>query len=98
MNPVILVLLKEVAPTLIMGLVKLAEVLFEDKPKSGAEKKSFVTEFFKTLMSSAPKVFTGGALETWNRIDEHIGTIIDASAAIAFPHEPGDLNAMGEGH
>lgn len=86
----IIMLLIKLVPT-IVSLVGLAEKLYSDKPESGAEKKSFVMAIVQALSGGASAVFTGGAAETWQRIEAPIGTIIDAAASIAFPHaDPND--------
>lgn len=80
---IVLILIKLI-PT-ILSMVSLAERLYTDKPKSGAEKKSFVLSAVEALMGGASAVFTGGAADTWARIKEPVGTIIDAAATVAFP-------------
>jgi hypothetical protein len=84
----------KLVPT-ILSLMGLAEKLFVEKPESGAEKKDFVIQVVQALVAGAGAVFTGGAANTWAQISGPIGTIIDAAAAMQFPHTPG---AAGEGH
>ena len=84
----------KLVPT-ILSLVPLAEKLFADKPQSGAEKKDFVIQVLEALVVGAGAVFTGGAADTWSQIAGPISTIIDAAAALKFPHKPG---GTGEGY
>lgn len=88
-----LTVLIKLVPT-ILSLMGLAEKLFEEKPQSGAEKKNFVIQVIQALIGGAGAVLTGGAADTWSQIQGPIGTIIDAAAALKFPHEPG---TVGEG-
>lgn len=82
----ILTLLIKLLPV-ILQLMNLAEKAYADKPDSGAEKKALVTDVTGALVQAAEEVFTGGAAETWDRIKEPIGSIIDSAASIAFPHD-----------
>ena len=89
-----LTVLLKLVPT-ILSLMTLAEKLFVEKPQSGAEKKDFVIQVLQALVGGAGAVFTGGAANTWSQVQGPISTIIDAAAALKFPHEPG---GVGEGH
>jgi hypothetical protein len=82
----IALLIFKLIPT-ILGLVKLAEALFAEKPKSGEEKKAYVMSTVELLSAGASEVFTGGAADTWARIREPISMITDAAAQIAFPNK-----------
>jgi len=82
----IIALLIKLLPV-ILQLMSLAEKAYADKPDSGAEKKALVIDVTGALVQGAEAVFTGGAAETWDRIKEPVGSIIDSAASIAFPHE-----------
>ena len=79
-------LLIALIPTIIK-LMGLAEVAFNDKPQSGADKKSFVMQVLEAIFGGIAAVSTGGQAETWTRIQAPVGAIIDSAATIAFPHE-----------
>ena len=80
-------LLVALLPTIIK-LMGIAEVTMADKPQSGPEKKNFVMSIIEAIFGGISAISTGGQAETWNRIKEPVGTIIDAAAGIAFPHKP----------
>jgi hypothetical protein len=79
---------------LLPSLVAIAELIF-NRPKSGAEKKQWVLAMMEHLFNGADAAFTGGAAETWGRIREPAGVLVDAAANIAFPH---GLVDVGGGH
>ena len=93
----ILQILIALLPTVIK-LMGIAEVSLADKPQSGAEKKSLVLQIVEAIFGGIASVSTGGQAETFERIREPLGAIIDSAASIAFPHEPGKIDSMGGGN
>jgi len=69
---------------LIIDLAKIAERAFEHKPKSGAEKKQFVSQAAKDILAGAGQVTTGGAHETFEVIDKVAPPLIDTIAGFLF--------------
>ena len=88
-----LTVLIKLVPT-ILSLMTVAEKLFAGVPQSGAEKKSLVMQVVEAIFGGIGAVSTGGQADTWTQIQGPIGSIIDAAAAILFPHTPGN---SGEG-
>ncbi len=62
---------------LVMGLMPIAEEIFSDRPKSGADKKAFVIETTKAVADTIVDVSTGGQKETWGIIGRVINPFID---------------------
>lgn len=71
-------------PTIIK-LMGIAETTYANVPQSGEQKKSLVMMIIEAIFGGIGAVSTGGAAETWTRIQEPVSTIIDSAAAIAFP-------------
>ena len=90
--PAILALVIKLIPV----LVSIAELIF-NRPKAGEEKKDWVLNVAGTVMNGVEASLTGGAAETWDRIQPLVGQIVDASAAIAFPPAPHAPGQPGEG-
>lgn len=82
-------LLIKLIPTIIQ-LITFAEKAFADTPGTGAQKKELVTGAAKAIVGGVVAVSTGGQAETWDRIAEPVGTIIDSTAGILFPHDEED--------
>jgi hypothetical protein len=78
--PAILAIIFKALPS----LVAIAELIF-NRPKAGEEKKAWVESILGNVMQGVDIALTGGAADTWATIKPHVGAIIDASAAIAFP-------------
>lgn len=72
---------------LIFGLLPIAEKLFEDKPKSGAEKKEMVVETTRGVIGALEAASTGGQKGTWGIIGRVIEPFIDLACKL--------LNAFG---
>ncbi len=69
----------------IPALVKLAELVFSDKPKSGAEKKNFVVQILKGIVGGFKKFSTRGQKDTWDEIAPVVESAIDVTAGQIFP-------------
>lgn len=69
---------------LIINLSKIAEKAFEHKPKSGAEKKQFVHQATKDILTGAGQITTGGAHDTFEIIDKVAPSLIDVIASFLF--------------
>ena len=72
-------------PTIIK-LMGIAEEAYANVPSSGAQKKTLVMSIIEAIFGGISAVSTGGAAETWGRIQAPVSTIIDSAAAIAFPN------------
>lgn len=72
---------------LIPSLIKIAEAIFADVPKSGADKKALVLGVADNLVAVADSTFSGGAKETWAAIRPSVGLVVDATATIFFPNK-----------
>ena len=68
---------------IIMTLISAVEPLFG--PKSGAVKKKVVTDIAKTVVEAVEANSTGGQANTWGKIKEPVGNIIDNTVEILFP-------------
>jgi hypothetical protein len=79
-----LTLLIQLIPT----LIKIAEAIFAQVPKSGEEKKALVMGVVEQLVGVADTTFSGGAKATWEQIKPSVGMVVDASANIIFPPHP----------
>lgn len=79
-----LTILLQLVPT----LVKIAEAIFANIPKSGAEKREFVLGVVDNLAVVADNTFTGGARQTWEQIKPSVGLVVDATANIIYPPHP----------
>ena len=55
-------------------------------------------QIVEAIFGGIGAVSTGGQAETFALIREPLGAIIDSAASIAFPHEPGKIDAMGGGN
>jgi len=77
------------------SLIVIAEGLFSWKKKAGVEKKEFVQETLHTVVNGIEAESTGGQKETWEKIGDPVGKLIDASVEIA--NETGVFNNMGMG-
>lgn len=73
---------------LILTLMPVIEGLFG--PKSGAAKKQAVSDAAKAVVDIVGAVSTGGQKQTWEKIKEPVGNIIDNAAAILFPEKSPD--------
>jgi hypothetical protein len=70
---------------LIPTLIKIAEAIFAEIPKSGADKRALVLSVADQLAAVADTTFSGGARETWASIRPSVGLVVDATANIIFP-------------
>jgi hypothetical protein len=73
---------------LIPTLIKIAEAIFAQVPKSGEDKKALVLGVVDNLVAVADNTFSGGAKETWAAIRPNVGVVVDATANIIFPPHP----------
>jgi len=64
----------------ITKLVKIAEEVFSDKPKSGADKAQFVHQAITTIIDGAETVTTGGAHDTTEKVKKVLPALIDTIA------------------
>ncbi len=69
----------------IVALVHFAESWFSDKPKSGKEKAAMVMKGTKELINTMEGVTTGGAHQTWSKIEKIAPVVIDKTAGILYP-------------
>ena len=69
----------------VISLVHFAESFFSGEPKSGEQKKNLVLNTAKILIHSADNIATGGAKNTWNKIDAILPNIVDTTANILYP-------------
>ena len=67
----------------IINLMRVAEDLSEE-PGSGAQKKEAVIDGTKIVISALSEVSTGGQKETWDKIKEPLGKVIDLIAGLLF--------------
>lgn len=65
-------------------MIPVAEKVFDDKPKSGAEKKQMVMTGTKALIDTMEAVSTGGQAETWGRMEKPVSDAIDAACGEIF--------------
>ena len=75
----------------ITKLVELAESLFTDKPKSGAQKKAFVQLAVNDIIHGAMDVTTGGANNTFKKLDVAVPKLIDIIADVKYPHKTSNI-------
>jgi len=68
----------------VFSLVRFAERWFSGKPKSGREKKAMVIEGVKELVGNMEGATTGGAHETWSKIEKELPAIIDNAAGVLY--------------
>ena len=73
---------------LLPSLIKIAEAIFANIPKSGADKKALVMGVVENLVGVADTTFSGGAKETWEQIKPSVGMVVDATANIIYPPHP----------
>lgn len=73
---------------LIFATVKLVESLFEDVPKSGADKKKTVIETIGTLFREKEDINSRDKAVLWEILEPKISQYIDLICAFLFPdHE-----------
>lgn len=71
----------------IVKLMMLAEDALNDKPKSGADKKSLVMEGTKAILDGVQGVSTGGQKETWDELRDPVSGIVDNLTSIMYPKD-----------
>jgi len=69
----------------IFSLVHFAEALFSDTPKTGEQKAKLVLEGTKGLVHAAENITTGGAHNTWEKIEKIAPDMIDSAANMLYP-------------
>lgn len=68
----------------VLQMMMIAEIYFNDKPKSGAEKKALVMGTAQTVIGAVQTVSKGGQKETWDQLAEPVSVLIDGAASIMF--------------
>ena len=84
---------------LLIDLVHVAEKAFST-PHSGEQKKNFVHQAAKDIITGGEDVTTGGAKETWQTVDKFAPDLIDAIAGFFFGHKdkPKTVKPITLGH
>ena len=68
----------------VIALIHFAESWFSDS-NTGAEKKELVMRGAKQLVETAEAVTTGGAKNTWSKIEKVLPDVVDKTASILYP-------------
>lgn len=76
-------MLTELVPV-ITDLIGVAEQAFSNKPKSGEQKKAFVVQAAKDIVTGGEKLSTGGAKGTWDFADMFVPKMVDSIAGFFF--------------
>lgn len=80
-------------------LITVAEGLFSWKAKSGADKKAFVSNTLKQVVTSATEQSTGGQAKSLEKMGATIDTLIDVSVELANHagmFDPSDESTRGQ--
>ena len=71
----------------VIKMIGIVELLFDEVPDSGADKKAFVMAAVEGIFGVVLGISSGGQAETWKKIEPTISAIIDAVCDAIFPHE-----------
>jgi hypothetical protein len=71
----------------VIKMIGIVELLFDDVPDSGKDKKAFVMTAVEGIFGVVLGISSGGQAETWAKIEPTISSIIDAVCDAVFPHE-----------
>ena len=72
-------------------IVPFVESWFSDSPKSGKDKKKLAMESFKSIVKASDSIATGGAKDTWSKIEQHAPKLIDMTAKMMYPSDNVDM-------
>lgn len=79
----ILTLLTAILPS----LISLAERIFSNKSKTGADKKALVMQGTEIALTAVGAISKGGQAKTWEKLNPLVSQMVDIGATIAFPPE-----------
>lgn len=72
-------------------IVPFVESWFSNEPKSGKYKKKLAMESLKSVIKAGDSIATGGAKDTWSKIEQHAPDLIDMTAKMMYPHDADDM-------